>query len=100
MKRVILPDPPNPANPMYQGQLLAWQRAAYDWMRLVKQLSDDANRINASPIGQQFTVADYALTTAVTGTTTGTDLSNFVASLVAGFTSAGYVSPVQKRTSE
>lgn len=100
MKRIILPDPPNPANPMFKGQMLTWQRAVYDWMRLVKQLSDDANRINASPIGQQFTTTNYTLTTAVTGTTTGTDLSNFVASFVAGLTSAGYVSPVQKRTSE
>lgn len=100
MKRIILPDPPNPSAPIFKGQLLTWQRAVYEWMRLTKQLSDDANRVNASPIGQQFTTTDYTLTTAVTGTTTGTDLSNFVASLVDGFTTAGYLSPVRKRTSE
>lgn len=97
MKRVTIPQPPDPSgfpNPV------AWQRAAFDWMKMVAQLSNDANRVNASPIGQQFVATDFTTETTVTGTTTGTDLSNVVASLVAGFTAAGYIAPVQKRTSE
>lgn len=68
-------------------------------MTTATQLLNDANRVNASPIGQQFLSTSFTTNTTVTGTTTGTDLSNAVASLIAAFTAAGYISPVQKRIS-
>lgn len=99
MKRAVLPAPPDPGAPQYFGEPMRWQRAVFAWMQQTKQVLDDANRINASPMGQQFLSTGFTTNTTVTGTTTGTDLSNFVASLVAGMTTAGYVAPVQKRTS-
>ena len=99
MKRVVLPNPPNPKSVQYMTDPGLWSEDAYRWMQQVKQLTDDANRINASPMGQQFLSTNFTTNTTVTGSTTGTDLSNFVASLVAGMTASGYISPVQKRTS-
>lgn len=96
MKRVVLPQPPDAAR---YSDMKSWASAASVWMQQAKQMLDDANRVNASPIGQQFVSTDFSTNTTVTGTTTGTDLSNVVASIVAAFTSAGYISPVQKRTS-
>lgn len=99
MKRIVLPQPPDPADQKFNGVPFLWQRAAFTWMQQAKQVLDDANRVNASPMGQQFQVGAFTTNTTVTGTTTGTDLSNFVASLVQAMTTTGYVAPVQKRTS-
>lgn len=99
MKRVVLPIPPDPAQPGFAGSPHQWQAAAFKWMQSVKQLMDDANRINAAPMGQQFQVGAFTTNTTIAGTTTGTDLSNYVASLTEAMTTAGYVSPVRERVS-
>lgn len=98
MKRVLLPEPPNPDAIMYRGNPMAWMRAVSDWMHRTKGLIEDASRINDGPIGQAFVVGSFTTNTMIDGTTTGTDLSNFVASLVQGMTDGGRVSARVKRT--
>lgn len=100
MKRVTLPQPPNPDEPQYRGNQLAFNRAAADWMRRAKGLIEDASRINDAPLGQNFLATNFTTNTTVTGTTTGTDLSNAVASLVAAFTAKGIISPTISRNQE
>ncbi len=96
MKRVVLPQPPDAAQ--YRANQYGFMVASSDWMRRVKGLIEDASRINDSPIGQQFLTADFTTNTTVTGTTTGTDLSNFVASLVQAMTERGIVSATISRS--
>ena len=93
-KRVILPQPPDPAN-MNMGD---WSRAMFRWASVTKGILEDASRVNDGPLGQRFVVGAFTTNTTVTGTTTGTDLSNFVASFVEAMTAKGLVSPTISRS--
>lgn len=90
-----LPNPPDPSQ--YPGNPVAWQRAMYDWMAKSKSMLVDAHRSATKPCGQQFQVSTYTTTTAVTGTTTGTDLANALCSLIAALTARGIISPTISR---
>lgn len=94
MKRVVLPQPPNPSG-MKMGD---WQQATYRWMNQVKGALEDASRTNDTPLGQPFLATNFTTNTVVTGTTTGTDLSNALASLIAAMTARGLVSPIISRS--
>ena len=94
MKRVVLPQPPNPAG----MKITDWQQAAYRWMNQVKGAVEDASRINDGPLGQQFLATNFTTNTVITGTSTGTDVSNFLASLIAAMTARGAVSPTISRS--
>ena len=98
MKRVTLPQPPNADDPLYRDNAMAFMRATSDWMRRVKGMIEDASRINGTPMGQAFLATAFTTNTVATGTTTGTDLSNVVASLIAAMTASGLVSPTISRT--
>lgn len=115
MKRLVLPDPPNPDYAQFRDNQLAYYRAQYEWaVRLASELESN-NKINAAPCGQPIRAAtSYTLTTAflgtytatgtftatVTGTNTyyvgvatGTDVANWLSSLVSSMTSKGLLSP-------
>lgn len=93
MQNLSLPDPPNPDLPQYRGNSLAWQRAAMDWMGRAKGIIQTAHNDAIRPAGQQFLATAYTTNTVASGTTTGTDLANVVASLVATLTQKGILSP-------
>lgn len=97
MKRLTLPQPPDPANGQYTNQL-AYNRAVHDWCARVKGLVEDGWRINSAPCGQQMLATSFTTGTVVTGTTTGTDLANVVASLIQALTDKGILSPTASRS--
>lgn len=98
MKRITLPSPPNADEPQYRQNQQAFNRAMTRWASQVKGLIEDASRVNDIPLGQQFLASNFSTNTLVSGTTTGTDLSNFVASLVQAMTERGFVSPTVSRS--
>lgn len=89
MKQIVLPKPPNPDDPQYNKNPLAHQRAMFDWAQQVKGKLEEAGRINSAPAGQPIAVSSFTTNTAITGTTTGTDLSNAVCSIVQALISKG-----------
>jgi len=94
MRRVVLPNPPDPS-----GMSVAdWQRAAMRWMGQAKSVLENASRVNDAPLGQAFLATNFSTSSVVTGTTTGTDLSNFVATFIAAMTARGQVSPTISRS--
>ena len=98
MKHLSLPDPPAADSPQFRGNALAFQRAASDWMARAKGLIQSAHNDVASPCGQQMLATSFVLNTVATGTTTGTDLSNVVASLISVLTQKGILSPTASRS--
>lgn len=94
MRRIVLPQPPNPSG-MKMGD---WQQATYRWMNQVKGVLEDASRTNDAPLGQAFLATNFTTNTVITGTSTGTDVSNFLASLIAAMTARGLVSPTISRS--
>lgn len=97
MKRILLPQPPNSRDVQFRGNVQLFMDQCSDWMRRVKGAIEDASRINDIPLGQQFLATNFSTNTLVTGTTTGTDLSNFVASLVEAMSAKGLISPTVQR---
>ena len=95
MKHITLPQPPD-AN-RYRADPFEFMVAASEWMRQAKIRIEDASRLNDSPLGQQFLSTNFTTNTVVSESTTGTDLSNFVASLVQAMTDRGIVSPTVRR---
>ena len=94
MKVLILPEPPRPD--AYNTNPLAYNRAVFDWMSKTKSVLEQASRINDTPLAQNFLVTTgFTLTTAISGTSTGTDVSNFLCSFVNAFISKGMVSSAQ-----
>lgn len=92
MKRVILPIPPNAD--MFKNNPMGFNRAVTEWMQRTKNTLEDASKQNNSPIDQNFIVTTgYTLTTAISGTSTGTQVANFLCSLMDSLTRKGLVSP-------
>lgn len=96
MKRVILPQPPDADQ--YRNNVPGFMNAASDWMRQTKGILENASRINNIPLGQPFLATNFTTNTVVSGTTTGTDLANFVASIVQAFSDRGVVSATVSRS--
>lgn len=98
MKRVVLPQPPNADDAHFKNNQLAFNRATSDWMSRVKGLLEDADRLNNRPMGQQFAVGSFTTNTTIAGTSTGTDVANFLASLVTAMQARGSVSRTASRS--
>lgn len=95
MKRVILPDPPKADDYQYQNNQLLYNRAVSEWLRASKGLLEQASKINDSPLNQAFmitTSSAFVLTTALSGTSTGTDIANFICSFVQAMIKTGRIS--------
>jgi len=97
MKRVVLPQPPNPDEPAYKSNPLLLARANYQWMCRAKGALEDNSRLNDRPMGQQFAVGSFTTNTTISGTSTGTDVANFIASLVTAMEAKGLVSQTVSR---
>ena len=93
LRRTILPHPPNPDDTVFAGAPMLFNRAVYDWMQQVKGRLEIDSQSNNVPAAQPFLATNFTTNTVVTGTTTGTDLANAVASLVQAFTDNGRLSP-------
>lgn len=98
MRQVSLPTPPNPDDMAYRNNPLAFNRAQYAWMTRVKGLVEDASKINDRPMAQQFVVGAFTTNTAIAGTSTGTDVANFISSLVTALTAKGFNSQTVSRS--
>lgn len=94
MKRVVLPQPPNPAG----MKMVDWQNAVFRWMNQVKGAVEDASRVNDTPLGQAFLATNFTTNTVITGTSTGTDVANYLASITAAMTARGMLSPTISRS--
>ena len=97
MKTINLPTPPDPNALRYKTNLLAWQRDATDWMQKVKGIVETSHNEAVKPCGQQIQVGAFTTNTIIAGTTTGTDLANVLATLVATLTAKGILSPTVGR---
>jgi len=99
MRPLNIPSPPDPASPQFSGNPIAWQRATAQWMQQAKGLLENAHNEVIRPCGQQMRSSGYVVNTVATGTTTGTDLSNVVATLIDTLTAKGILSPTITRNS-
>jgi hypothetical protein len=93
MKRLNLPQPPSPTLPQYRSNPAAYNQAAFEWMQRAKGLLEQAHNSVASPCGQQLLSTAFTTNTTITGTSTGTDVANFLCSLVQTLTNKGIISP-------
>lgn len=93
MQSITLPQPPDPTTINYINNPLAYNRAVRDWMTTVKGTIEIALNNNFSPAAQIIVAINFTTNTLVTGTTTGTDLSNVVCSIVQALTSRGILTP-------
>jgi phosphotransferase system IIB component len=96
--RVILPQPPNPDDPAYKSNQSALARAQYWWMSRLRAAIEDSSRLNNRPMGQKFVVGTFTTNTTISGTSTGTDVANFMSSLVKAMEAKGLVSQTVSRT--
>lgn len=93
MKQVVLMPPPNPDDARYKQNILAWQRDMYTWGNQVKGILEQESSVNNIPLGQNLVLGTYVLNTFLAGTSTGTDIANFLCSLTNSMTKRGLVSP-------
>lgn len=94
MKQLKLPNPPNPDDSAYRMNQMQYQRDIYRWMTETKGKIEIASVINDTPLDQNFVIGTYVLSTALSGTSTGTDMANFICSLVSAFTKKGIIKTV------
>lgn len=81
MRQTKLPNVPNPDDAQYKGNPLAYQRALFNWATIIKGKLEQDSLSNDTPMDQAFTLGSYVLTTAISGTSTGTDIANFIVTL-------------------
>lgn len=99
MKRISLKEPPNPQDSIYKGNMLAWQRDMWTWANETKGRLEQASRQNDIPLGIPFVVSSYTTNTELTGTSTGTDVANFVCTLVQAMLDRGMITQVTTASS-
>lgn len=81
MKVIKLPNVPNPDDLAYTGNALAYQRAIYQWATQTKGKIEQTSLSNDTPMDQNFVLGSYVLSTSMSGTSTGTDVNNFILSI-------------------
>lgn len=91
---LVLPTPPNPSQSSSQS---AFNQAMFAWGNRVKQLLEQAVNQATAPAGQQFLATSFTTNTVASGTATGTDVANILASLVQTLTAKGILSPTITR---
>lgn len=91
MKKLIIDSPPNPNEAIYRNNPLAFNRVMHDWMNKTKGKIEQASQQNDSPLTQNFVLGSYTVTTALDGTSSGTDVANFLCTLVQAFIDKGMI---------
>ena len=99
MRIATLPNPPDSRHPQYQSDQQKFNHAVSDWMARVKGLIEQASRLNDTPAQNPMLATDFTAMTTVSGTMTGTDVSNALATLVDTLTQKGILSPTVSRES-
>jgi hypothetical protein len=93
MKRLQLPNPPDPTEPRYKTNPASYNLAAYRWMQTAKGLLENAHNSVATPCGQQIVASSFTTNTALSGTMTGTQIANALCTLVQILQNKGITSP-------
>ena len=88
---VAISDPPNPNDPAYSGNSKLYNQNMYLWACQLKSQLTQQNRTLVRPTSQSFQVTAYTTNTAIAGTSTGTDIANFVCSVVAALQNKGVI---------
>lgn len=91
MKRIQIKEAPNPNDAKYRGNVLAWQRDMHTWAMETKGRIEQSSRQNDIPLNTPFVVTSFSTNTTLTGASTGTDLANFVCTLVQAMTDRGII---------
>lgn len=81
MKIIKLPNVPNPDDTEYKYSPIAYQRAIFKWATETKGKIEQGSLVNDTPMDQNFVLGSYALSTSMSGTSTGTDITNFILSI-------------------
>jgi len=81
VKLLSLPQPPNPSEPRYRTNLLAWAQAHYTWSQQVVGLLQDHSRVNDAPCANPVLPTDT------------------VATVINALTQKGLLSPTASRNS-
>ncbi len=95
MRRHVLPNPPDPDDMQFRNNPMAFNRALFGYLNDTKGRLETDSKVNNTPLDQNFTLGSYVLTTALAGTSTGTDIANYVCSIVAAFQRKGVISPTK-----
>lgn len=90
---LALPEPPNPSDGQYMNNPKAYNLAMYRWAQNLKSQLTLNSRINARPVAQNFVVSGYTTDTTLTGTDTGTNINNFICTLVQAMINKGLLKP-------
>jgi hypothetical protein len=93
MKTLQIPQPPNPDTPQFKSNPLAYNRAVHEWMQRTKGAIEQAHNSVVTPCGQQMQSMAFTTNTMLMGTSTGTDVVNFLCSLIQTLTKKGIISP-------
>ena len=91
MKRLVLPEPPNPSDPRYNNNPMAYSRDLYGYIQKLTGKLEQLSQNNDRPIKPPFIISSYSTNTELTGTSTGTDLANFICTLIQGFIDQGII---------
>ena len=96
MKRVILPQIPSPPNPANQSSQIAYNQSVYQWLQQTKGILEQCSGANDTPMDQPFVVTTgFTMTSTISGTSTGTQVSNFICTLVNAMIKKGFISQTQ-----
>lgn len=82
---------PNPDDMQYRNNVLAYNRAIYQWGVDMKGKLEQASVENHTPLDQPFVLGSYTLTTSLARTSIGTDVTNFFCSVVGALISKGRI---------
>lgn len=94
MKRIILPEAPRPTSDQN-----AFNQAIASWIQQSKGIIEQASKINDTPISQPFVVTSgYTLTTSIAGTSTGTQITNFLCSFISAMINKGLITQANINT--
>lgn len=94
MRQIKLPNAPNPNDSAYAGNPIKYNNALYLWMNQMKGLIEQSSAVNSTPVNQAFTLGSYVMSTSMAGTSTGTDVNNFILTLVNAMMKKGILKQV------
>jgi hypothetical protein len=95
---ITLQTPPSPDDGSFKNNPLAYNRAIYQWMNDTKSKIEKNSQIMDSPLDQNFVISSFSTNTQLTGTSSGTDISNFICTLVAAFTRKNTITAKKRPT--
>lgn len=91
MKRIQIKEAPDPADARYKGNPIAWARDMHKWANETKGRIEQSSRQNDIPLSTPFMVSSFTTRTELSGTDTGTAVSDFICTLVQALTDRGMV---------